>query len=115
MFSKAALAGIAVIQTRQLIGSITPFKRREIDMPRPKSKLPSHASDMKGRELWNKLQQIGFSQSGFARTLRIGGSTVRSWINGPAYVPQTIAILVNLMLKTKTTPEDLGTANRNTP
>lgn len=84
-------------------------------MPRPKPKLPSHASEMKGRELWAKLQKIGFSQSGFARTLRIGGSTVRSWINGPAYVPQTIAILVNLMLKTKTTPEDLGTANRNEP
>ena len=76
---------------------------------------PPHASNMSGPELWTKLQKIGFSQLGFARTIRVGATTVRSWINGPAYVPQTIAILINLMIKTKTTPEDLGTANRNEP
>jgi len=83
-------------------------------MPQPKPK-PSHASDMSGPELWTKLQKIGFSQSGFARTIRVGGATVRSWIGERAYVPETIAILVNLMLKTKSKPEDLGAANRNQP
>jgi DNA-binding transcriptional regulator YiaG len=80
--------------------------------PRPK---PSHASDMSGPELWTKLQKIGFSQSGFARTIRVNGATVRTWINGRYHVPETIAILINLMLKTKTKPEDLGPANRNEP
>lgn len=83
--------------------------------PKPKPELPSHASDMRGPELWAKLQKIGFSQSGFARTVRVSGATVRSWIGERSYVPETIAILVNLMLKTKTTPETLGPANRNEP
>jgi DNA-binding transcriptional regulator YiaG len=80
--------------------------------PRPK---PPNASDMSGPELWAKLQKIGFSQQGFARTIRVAEQTVRSWIGERSFVPETIAILVNLMLKTKSTPEDLGTANRNKP
>lgn len=83
-------------------------------MPNPKPK-PSNASDMTGPELWTKLQRIGFSQSGFARTLRINDATVRKWIAERLCVPQTIALLVNLMLKAKFKPEDLGTANRNNP
>lgn len=65
------------------------------------------ASDMDGQELWTKLQKIGFTQMGFARTLRLSPPTVRSWIGGRYPVPMTIAMLVNLMLKTKTAPEDL--------
>ena len=85
-------------------------------MPNPKPKpKPSHASDMSGPELWTKLQKIGFSQVGFARTIRVNDATVRSWIGERAFVPQTIAILVNLMLKAKFRPEDLGAANRNDP
>jgi len=83
-------------------------------MPQPKPK-PSHASDMSGSELWTKLQKIGFSQVGFARTIRVAEPTVRSWIGGRSFVPETIAILINLMIKTKSKPEDLGAANRNNP
>jgi DNA-binding transcriptional regulator YiaG len=74
-----------------------------------KKKTPTNpaASDMPGDELWTKLQKIGFSQVGFARDLKISDRTVRKWINGTFPVPTTIAILVNLMLKTKSTPEDL--------
>ena len=65
------------------------------------------ASDMSGQELWAKLQEIGFSQVGFARTINVGDRSVRSWIGGRYPVPTVIAMLVNLMLKTKSTPEDL--------
>ena len=87
----------------------TPVRKRRLK-PRPK---PPHASDMSGPELWAKLQKIGFSQSGFARTIRVNGATVRSWINGRYHVPETIAILVNVMIKARMKPENLGTANRN--
>jgi len=60
---------------------------------------------MSGPELWTKLQKIGFSQSGFARTIRVDGATVRSWISGRYHVPETIAILVNLMIDAKMQPE----------
>jgi DNA-binding transcriptional regulator YiaG len=74
-----------------------------------KKKLPTSpaASAMDGQELWAKLQKIGFSQMAFARALKISPQSVRSWIGGKYPVPQTIAVLVNLMLKTKSTPEDL--------
>lgn len=90
----------------------TTLTRKRTPKLKPK---PPHASNMNGRELWNKLQKIGFSQSGFARTIRVDGATVRSWIGERYHVPETIAILVNLMIKTKTKPEDLGPANRNEP
>jgi DNA-binding transcriptional regulator YiaG len=64
-------------------------------------------SGMTGDELWTKLQKLGFSQVGFARTVNVGDRSVRGWIGGRYPVPTTIAMLVNLMLKTKTTAEDL--------
>jgi DNA-binding transcriptional regulator YiaG len=71
----------------------------------PKKKIDD--SGMSGAELWTKLQKLGFSQVGFARTINVGDRTVRSWIAEVYPVPTAIAMLVNLMLKTKTTAEDL--------
>lgn len=68
---------------------------------------PRYASDMRGQELWKKLQAIGFSQVGFAAKLGVSDRTVRAWIGEVYPVPLTIAFLVNLMADTKTAPEDL--------
>jgi hypothetical protein len=67
----------------------------------------SQTEGMSGAELWAKLQKLGFSQIGFARTIDVGDRTVRSWIAEVYPVPRVIAMLVNLMLKTKSTAEDL--------
>lgn len=64
-------------------------------------------NEMDGQELWSKLQKLGFSQMEFSRTIKRGGPTVRRWISGSYPVPAEIALLVNLMIKTKTTAEDL--------
>jgi hypothetical protein len=65
------------------------------------------ASTMSGEQLWKKLQKIGFTQVGFARTIRVAEPTVRSWIGGRYPVPTTVAMLVNLMVKTGSKQEDL--------
>ena len=46
-------------------------------------------------------------QSAFARLTDHSDRTVRSWISEVYPVPVIVAQLVNLMLKTKTKPEDL--------
>lgn len=62
---------------------------------------------MDGQELWAKLQKLGFSQMGFSRTIGVSPQAVRTWVGGRYPVPTVVAMLVNLMLKTKTNPEDL--------
>jgi uncharacterized protein (DUF111 family) len=44
----------------------------------------------------------------FARTVEVGERTVRRWASGDWPVPTPIAMLLKLMLKTKTRPEDLA-------
>lgn len=46
-------------------------------------------------------------QSAFARLIDHNDRTVRQWISEVYPVPVIVAQLVNLMLKTKTKPEDL--------
>jgi DNA-binding transcriptional regulator YiaG len=46
-------------------------------------------------------------QSAFARLIDVSDRTVRSWISGLYPVPRITALLVTLMLKHKTKPEDL--------
>ena len=60
-----------------------------------------------GEQLWSRLQKLGFTQVGFARAINISDRTVRAWIGGRYPVPTLIAMFVNLMLKTKSTAEDL--------
>lgn len=72
-----------------------------------KKETPRYASDMRGQDLWRKLQKIGFTQVGFATKLGVSDRTVRAWIGEVYPVPLTIAFLVNLMIDTKTKPEDL--------
>lgn len=46
-------------------------------------------------------------QSAFARLIGVSDRTVRSWIGELYPVPKIVAQLVNLMIKTKTGPDDL--------
>ena len=62
---------------------------------------------MSGQELWAKMQKLGVTQVGFARIIGVGERTMRDWIGGTTSVPRAVAMLVNLMIKTKTAPEDL--------
>lgn len=54
-----------------------------------------------------KLYGNDTCQSAFARLIGVGDRTVRSWISDEYPLPKAVAMLVNLMLKTKTKPEDL--------
>lgn len=78
-------------------------------MKKTKAKPAPKAADstMPGEDFWTKLQKIGFTQMGFSRFIGVGGRTVRSWISEEYPVPKTVALLVNLMVKTKTKPEDM--------
>ena len=53
------------------------------------------------------LKQLGYSQSGLARQLQISDRMVRHWAAGKWPVPAVYAALLNLMIDTKTKPEDL--------
>ena len=62
---------------------------------------------MTGAEFWVKLQELGFSQVGFARTVDVSDRSVRAWIAGTYPVPRLVAMLVNLRLKSKCAEADL--------
>jgi hypothetical protein len=51
--------------------------------------------------------QMSKGQVEFARALELGERSVRRWASGQWPVPVPIAMLLNLMLKTKSTAEDL--------
>lgn len=62
---------------------------------------------MTGEQLDRNLIKIGFNQSSFSRALAVQDRTVRRWISGENVVPPTVALLVNLMLATDHTADDL--------
>jgi hypothetical protein len=49
----------------------------------------------------------GKGQAEFARKLELGERTVRRWSNNEWPVPTPIAMLLNLMIRTKKTAQDL--------
>lgn len=53
------------------------------------------------------LAKLGYTQVGFAKHLELGERSVRRWAADQWPVPTPIAMLLNLMLKTKSTAEDL--------
>lgn len=78
---------------------------------------PSPRKPMTGEQLDRALiklydnTEIGSSPRArsiaFAETLGCQDRTVRKWVAGEAEVPRHIAMLVNLMLSTNTSPEEL--------
>jgi DNA-binding transcriptional regulator YiaG len=53
------------------------------------------------------LEALGFTDLSFAATIKVNDRTVRRWIYGESVVPTAVAMLLNLMLKTNSTAEDL--------
>ena len=78
-------------------------KAKKIAKPKPTD------SAMTGDAFKLAIVKCGFNQSSFARLIGVGGCTVRSWISEEFPVPKSVALLVYLILKTKTKPEELPT------
>lgn len=62
---------------------------------------------MTDQQFSRALTRLGYTQVGFAEQLQIGERSVRRWASGQWPVPTPIAMLVNLMLDTKSSAEDL--------
>ena len=65
---------------------------------------------MSGDKLKANIEKIygnDQSQGAFSRLIGVHDRTVRAWIGGRFPVPRYIAMLVNLMIATETSPEDL--------
>lgn len=67
---------------------------------------PKH-DGMTGEQFDKAITKLGFNQSSFSRTIHVNDRTVRTWISGKYPVPTVVAMLVNLMVKTEATIEDL--------
>jgi DNA-binding transcriptional regulator YiaG len=78
-------------------------------MKRAKTKpKPAAPEAMNGERLQIAIDKIGISQRGLSRLIGVGERTVRSWIADVYPVPRGVAMLLNLMVKTKTKPDDLA-------
>lgn len=62
---------------------------------------------MTARQFTAALAQLGLTQIAFADLIRVNERTVRNWVGGRSDVPTTVAMLLNLMIGTKKTAEDL--------
>jgi DNA-binding transcriptional regulator YiaG len=62
---------------------------------------------LSGEQLAAGIEKIGLSQEGFGRFIGVGGRTVRSWVSEQFPIPGAVAYLIKLMVKTKTTAEEL--------
>jgi DNA-binding transcriptional regulator YiaG len=63
---------------------------------------------MTSKQFVKALTQLGITQMAFARLIQVNERTVRNWAGGErSDVPTNIAMLLNLMLDTKKTAEDL--------
>lgn len=62
---------------------------------------------MTSEQLAKRIADLGFTQQSFARAINVNDRTVRAWVGERSVVPVTVALLVNLMVATDTTAEDL--------
>lgn len=62
---------------------------------------------MSGAQFGQRLTKLGFTQSGFARTIDVNDRTVRGWISERYPVPRVVAQLLNLMIETEASVENL--------
>lgn len=58
------------------------------------------------------IDRLGLSQLGAARLFGADGRTSRRWASGERAVPETIAILLRLLLAGKIIPENIEQARR---
>jgi DNA-binding transcriptional regulator YiaG len=63
---------------------------------------------MTAAEFKAALEHLGFNQSSLARRLQVSDRNVRRWAAGEYPVPAPIALLLQLMIKTKTSADGLS-------
>lgn len=64
---------------------------------------------MTAKQFQAAIDRLGLSQLGAARLFKADGRTARRWALGERTVPETVAILLRLMLLGKITAEDIET------
>jgi hypothetical protein len=62
---------------------------------------------MTAKQFQTALDRLGLSQLGAARLFGADGRTARRWAGGERDVPDTVAILLRLMLAVKITADDI--------
>lgn len=62
---------------------------------------------MTGVQYRAAIEKLGLSQQGAARFLCVGERTSRRWALGEARVPESVAMLLRLMIRLKIKPEDV--------
>jgi plasmid maintenance system antidote protein VapI len=63
---------------------------------------------MTGEQLQRALDRLGLNQLSLSRFIDVAPRRVRYWIADERPVPTEVAMLLKLMIKTGTTPEELG-------
>lgn len=53
------------------------------------------------------IERLGLSQRGAGKFLGVDERTSRKWIAGGARIPESVALLLRLMVKMKIKPEDV--------
>lgn len=53
------------------------------------------------------IEKLGLSQRGAAQFLEVDERTSRRWALGEAQVPESVAMLLRLMIRLKLNPEDV--------
>jgi len=59
---------------------------------------------MTGEQYLSATEELGMSQIGSARFFGVDYSTVRRWVAGTSPVPDAVAYLLRVMMKTELTP-----------
>jgi DNA-binding transcriptional regulator YiaG len=80
------------------------MKKKTLPAPGAKVVVPQVLT---GKQLAESIGKLGLSQEAFGRFIGVGGRAVRGWIAETSPMPGAVAYLVKLMVKTKTTAEDL--------
>lgn len=67
---------------------------------------------MTPRQLQAGLDKLGLTQVAFARLIGAGDRSVRGWVAGSRAVPETVAILLRLLLAGTLTEQDVERARK---
>lgn len=65
------------------------------------------AADVTGMQYRTAIEKLGLSQVGAASFLKVDARTSRRWALGEAQVPESVAMLLRLMIRLKLKPEDV--------
>jgi hypothetical protein len=67
---------------------------------------------MTAKQYQAAIDRLGLSQLGAARLFGADGRTSRRWASGERSVPETVAILLRLMIAGKITADDIRSLTR---